>query len=97
MNANTSSNCALLTQAFFDKKIDLDIFQLKALHHLIEIEVSRSKYVSDLIKILKFCRLALKREILNLQNGKEQIIICTTKRKRFRNLDPGALLKNINT
>ena len=97
MNVNTPSKCLLLTKAFFDKKIDLDIFQLKALHHLIEMEVSQSKYVSDLTKNLKFSRLALKREILSLQNETEQIMLCTLKRKRFRNLDPGALLQSLNS
>ncbi len=97
MNVNTSSKCLLLTKAFFDKKLDLDIFQLKALHHLIEMEICQSKCVSDLMEKLKLYKLDLQREILSLQNGMGQTMLCTTKRKRFRNLDTDALLKKLNS
>ena len=98
MSTNASCDDVLsITQAFLNKKLDLDFFQLEALHHLIEVKVSESKYVSDSVKNLKFSRLALKREILSLKNKSEHASIYGKKRKRFRNLDTDALLKKVNS
>lgn len=93
---NFRSNTSLyttITQAYFDKKLELDLNQLLSLHHLVDVEVRNFKYDSEPEKNLKILKLALKRRISYLE--KQSGITAKHKRKNFPMLDVQDLLEKI--
>ena len=92
-SVSNTSLYAIVTQAYLDEKLELDLSQLLSLHHLIDKEVRNFKYDSELEKNLKALKLSLKRKISSLE--KQSGITIKYKRRNFPMLDVQELLEKI--
>ncbi len=82
-----------LIQAYLQKKLELELPQILAIHHLVDVHIRGVRFDSSMDRNLKFYKLALKRRIEYLGTRHENAL--TLKRRKFPEIDLKNLLQSI--
>lgn len=81
-----------IIQAYLSGKLELDIFELRSLHHLVDVELRVFNHFSESERILKKLKLSLKDRINSLE---QKTGASSQKRKNLPQLSVKELLEKI--
>ncbi|KXJ98319.1 MAG: hypothetical protein UZ19_OD1000751 [Parcubacteria bacterium OLB19] len=92
---NNPADFIEVVQAYFDKKLELSLPELRSLHHLIDVELRNFKYDSELEKNLKFTKARVKIRIVYLEKMSGITVTMRQKRRSLPQLSVKDLLEKI--